>query len=165
MAKQAAQNVKNAAQRVRAPGKRGREDRLEQRPFRDAHIDQVVESIIEQYLRIENHDHVDAEKHPEHVLVEQEIDRILALRIGPGKIEYHALALAPHRAFDLERACAHAVVADVIFKGHRRFADRVGNQVLHRAMVAGEQFLRGGDIDIIAKPVGHFDDAARRHAA
>jgi hypothetical protein len=51
------------------------EARFEQRSFGNAHVDQVIEPVIEQDLRIEDHDHVDAEEHLEHVFVEVEIDR------------------------------------------------------------------------------------------
>ena len=150
---------------MRAARKRRRELGLEQRAFGNAHIDQIVKPVVKQNLRIENHDHVDAEEHAKHVFIEQKVDRILALRVGPVKIEHHALTLAPHRAFDLERAGAHAIVADVVLKRHRRFADGVGDQVLHRAVIARQQFFGRRDIHIIAKAVGHLDHAARRHPA
>ena len=141
------------------------EFRFEQRSFGDPHVDQIVETVVEQYLRIEHHDHVDAEEHLEHVLVQVEIDRSLALRVGAGEVEHHLLALAPHGAFDLVRAIADAVVADIILETDRFLTDRHGNQLLHRAMVACQQFLRGGDIDIVAEPLGHLHHAACRNPA
>ena len=51
LAEQAAQDVEDAPQRVRPPAQRGREARLEQRALRDAHVDQVVEAVVEQDLR------------------------------------------------------------------------------------------------------------------
>ena len=49
--------------------------RLQQRARRDAHLHQVVEAVVEQDLRVEHHDHVDAGEHLEHLFVQEEVDR------------------------------------------------------------------------------------------
>ena len=162
---QPAQNVEDPAQRVRPARQRRREMRLQQRAFRNAHLDQIVEPVIEQDLRIEDHDHVDAEEHLEHVFIEEKIDRSGRLRVGALEIEHHLVAVAPHGAADLVRAVALAVVANIVLEAHRFFGDGHRQQRLHRAVVARKQFLRGRDINIIAEPLGHLDHAARGNAA
>jgi len=165
LAEQPAQNIEQAPQHVGAPRKRGGEPGLEQRSFGDAHIDQRVIAIVEQDLRIEHHDHVDAEEHAHHVLVEEHVDRGFGLRIGAIKIEHHAAILAPHRAFDLVGAVTHAVVADVVLEADFLFADRAFDELLHRAVVAIEQQVGGRNEHIVAEAPGHLDHAVGGNAA
>ena len=148
-----------------ATRKRCRKFWFEERPFGDTHVNQIVETIVEQDLRVKDHDHVDAEEHLEHVLVEIEVDRSLALRVGSREIEHDLFAFAPHRAFDLVGACAHAIIADIIFEADRFLANRHRNQRFHGAVVAGKQFLRRGYIDVITKARGHFNHPSRRNPA
>ena len=57
------------------------------------------------------------------------------------------------------------VIADIVFKADRLFADGIFDKGLHRAVVAVEQFFAGRNEHVVAKAVGHFDDAARGDAA
>ena len=120
-------------------GERGRISWLEQRAFGNAHLDQVVEAIVEQDLRVEDHNHIDAEEHPEHIFVQQEVDRTRRLRIGPVEIEDNLFPLAPHGAFDSVGPVADPVIAQIIGETHRFDADRLFDEGLHRAMIAFEQ--------------------------
>jgi hypothetical protein len=74
-AEQGAQHVEDPAQGVGAAGQGGGIVGLQQAALRDAHVDEVIEPVVEHDLRVEDHDHVDAEEHLEHVLVEIEVDR------------------------------------------------------------------------------------------
>ena len=75
LARAGAQHVENAPERVGAARQRRRELRLQQRPFRNMHVHQVVEAVVEHDLRVEDHDHVHAAEHLEHFFVQIEIDR------------------------------------------------------------------------------------------
>ena len=150
---------------MRASGQGGRELRFQQRAFRDSDVDQVVIAVVEQNLWVEHHDHVDAEEHPHHVLVQQEVDRAVALGIGPGEIQHHLAVLAPHGAADLVGAVAQAVVADVVLEADRRFADGAFDQGLHGAVIAGQKLLAGGDEHVVPEPLAHLDHPARGDAA
>src|SRR6185295_4449291 len=92
LSEQATEHVEDTPERMRAAGEGGGKTRLEQRAFRNLDLDQIVEAIVEQDLRIEHHDHVDAEEHLEHVFVEIEVDRAFRLRIGAAPIQDHAIA-------------------------------------------------------------------------
>src|SRR5690606_3076769 len=59
LAEQAAQNVEEPTERVRTAGQCCGKLRLEQRTLRDPYLDQGVIAVVEQDLRVENHDHVD----------------------------------------------------------------------------------------------------------
>ena len=165
MSQETTQNIENATQRVRATRERCWKFRLEKRPVRNAHIDQIIKAIVEQNLRIENHDHVNAEEHLEHILVQEEVDRRLALRVSASKIEHNLFAFAPHGALNFIRASAHAIVTDIIFETDRFFANCHGDERFHRTVIAREQFLRGRDVDIVTEAPCHFDDSACSHPA
>ncbi len=165
LSEQAAEHVEDAAERVRAAGERCRIARLEQRAFGDVHLDEIVEAVVEQDLRIENHDHVDAEEHLEHVFVEIEVDRAFRLRIGARPVEHDIVAHAPHRAAQLVGAVAAPVVADVILEDELFLGDRLLDELRHRALVALESRLERGDERIHAEAVAHLDDAPLRGAA
>ena len=89
---------------------------LRMRARRNAHLDQIVEAVVEQDLRVEHLDHVDAEEHLEHFFVQQKVDRGDRLRIGAVEIEDRLVAFAPQRAGDLVGPVAHAVVVDLVFE-------------------------------------------------
>jgi hypothetical protein len=75
------EQIEDATQGVRAPGQGRGKLRLEQRALGDAHVDQVVEAVVEDDLRIHDVDREGAEEHLEHVFVEEEVHRALGLRI------------------------------------------------------------------------------------
>ena len=74
LSEQAAEHIENSTEGVGSARQCGRELGFQQGSFRYPHIDKIVEAVIKENLRIEHHDHVDAEKHLEHVLVEVKID-------------------------------------------------------------------------------------------
>ena len=157
LAQQAAEDVENPAQCMRAAGQRCRFSGLQQRPFGDVYFHQVVESVVEQDLWVENHDHVNPGEHLEHLLVEEEVYGAHRLRICALEIEINRFAFAPHRAGDLVRAHSHAVVADVILEVLFLFGYGIHDQLAHRVLVAIEQFLECRKVDVIAETPGDFD--------
>ena len=82
------------------------------------------------------------------------------MRVRTGKIEHDLFAFAPHGALNFIRASAHTVIADIIFETDGLFANGHSDERFHRAVVAGQQFLRCRNIDIVAEAGSHFDDAA-----
>ena len=49
--------------------------RLQDAPRRDPHFEQIVETVVEKDLRIEQIDGEGAEEHLEHFFVQQKVDR------------------------------------------------------------------------------------------
>src|SRR6476660_6875127 len=80
------------------------------------HVDQVVEAVVVKNLGVEDHYHVDAEKHPEHVLVEIEVYRALGLRIGRAPVELHPLPPKHERAARSAGGMAPSVTAIIILE-------------------------------------------------
>ena len=140
LAEQAAEHVEDAPQCVGARGERRGLERLQQRARRNAHVDVVVEAVVEHDLRIEDVDHVDADEHLEHFFVEEEVDRAFRLRIGAVEVEDQHVAVAPHLARHLVRPHAEAVVADVVLEVEGLvLAHGVADEVQHGAPVALQQ--------------------------
>ena len=165
LAQQAAEDVEDAAQRVGAAGQGGRFTRLEQGAFGDVNLHQVIETVVEQDLRVENHDHVDPGEHLEHFFVEEKVHRADGLWVGSLEVEMHGVALAPHGAGDLVRAHAHAVIADVILEILAFFGHRVEDQLAHRFLVAVQQIFQRGVVNVVAEAPGNLHAALFRCAA
>ena len=160
--------VEDPAERMRAARQRGGIVRLEQRTLRDADLDQVVETVVEQDLRVEDHDHVDAEEHLEHVLVEVEIDRRRALRIGAGEIEHDRSPSRHIVHLILIGAEAHAVVADVILELTGASPIEVAISCFIARWLRASSSLGRGDVEVLAEPPRPFRctrRAATRHEA
>ena len=156
LAEQAAHDVEDARQHVGARRERGRADRLQDGAARNAHVDQVVEAVVEQDLRVENVDEEGAEEHFEHLLVEEKVHRADRLRIGALEIEDHLLALAPHGAGDLVGPHAEAVVVDEILEIAARFRDHHLEDRAHRPLVAVEH-LGHRRVELVdAEALGHL---------
>ena len=94
LAQRPAQNVENPAQGMGATRQGGGLDRLEQRPLRDAYVNVLIETVIEQDLRIEHVDHVRADEHLEHCFAEVEVDGTFRLRVRAFEVKY---GLVPSR--------------------------------------------------------------------
>ena len=165
LAQQPAQNIKDAPERVRPTGQCRGKSRLEQRSLGDPDVDEVIVAVVKQDLRIEYHDHVDPEKHPQQVLVQEKIHRCLALRIRPRKVKNDPAVLTPHGAFDLVGTEAHAVITNIILETHPLIADLGLDELFHGAVIACQEFLAGGKQHVIAEAVCHLDDASCRHPA
>lgn len=91
--------------------------------FWNALLDQIIKDVVGEDLRGKNHEHLDAEEHLELVFIKQEIDRRCALRVSSVEIENDFLAFTPHRALDLVRAKALAVIAHIVFEADWFFAN------------------------------------------
>ena len=157
-----AEQIENAPQGVRAPGERGGKLRLEQRALGDAHIDKIVEPVVEHDLRVHHVNREGAEEHLEHVFVEKEIHRTARLGVGAGKIEDGRRAFAPQAALDAIGPHAHAVIAEIVFELARLLGDKLLDDVLHRVVVALEHHRHGGGQHLVAEALGEFDAAPRR---
>jgi hypothetical protein len=97
---------------VGAPGQRCRILRLEQCALGNTHVHQIVETVIEDDVRVHHVDREGAEEHLEHIFIEEEVHGALRLGIGAIEIENRLAAFAPQRALDAIRPHAHAVVAE-----------------------------------------------------
>ena len=151
LAQQAAHDVEDAAEQVGAARQRGRALGLQDAAGGDLHVDEFVEAVVEQDLRVEDVDEEGAQEHLEHLFVEEEIDRADRLRVGAGEVEVRHIALAPQAARDLVRPHAHAVVVDVVLEvglllGHHHLDDGA-----HRALVAVEHLGHRRDVVIDAE--------------
>src|SRR5262249_48664554 len=73
--------------RVDAVGQRRREARVQQRALRQGDVEDVVEAVVEQDLRIEGHDHVDPEEQLAEALVDMEVDRPRGLLGRPRPVD------------------------------------------------------------------------------
>lgn len=129
------------------------------------HVDQVVEAVVVQNLRIEDHDHVNAEEHLEHVLVEVEIDRPFRLRIGAAPVEHHALALAPDRTAQLVWAETASVIANVILENQLFLGQGAADELSHRPAIAFQRRVQRADEAVDAETVAHFDHSPLGGAA
>ena len=164
LAEQAAEDVEDAAERVRAARKRGGLQRLEQRARWNAHFHQVVEAVVEEDLRVEHHDHVDAREHLEHLFVQQEVDRRDRLRVGAREVEDALVPFAPHRARDLVRPHVEAVVADVVLEVLLLLRDRLADELAHGALVALEHGVHRRIEHVVAEARRDLDAADRGRA-
>ena len=89
---------------------------LNQGTFRQGNMDQVIKAVVKQNLRVKNHDHVNADEHLEHAVMEIEIDWSRCLGCGAGPVKIGMFALAPDRQLHLEGAVATAIIVDVVLE-------------------------------------------------
>ena len=150
-------------QRVVAVAERRRVAWLEDRPVLDADVEQVVEPFVEQDVGVEDHDQVGPDHHLHHPLVEVEVDRARGLRRRPSEVEHGALALAPDRQLDAERAVALPVVVHEVLERLRRLGDLLHDEPLHRAARAVEQRIARGQIRGAAEPLAELEDPLLAH--
>ena len=108
------------------------EPRVQQRPLGQRHLEDVVDPVVEQDLRVERHDHVDPEEELAEALVDMEVDRAGGLVVGPGPVGVTDVALAPDRQHHLERPVAEAVVVDPVGEGDGFLRDVPADDVRHR---------------------------------
>ena len=165
LAEAAAHHVEQARQRVGAAAERRGELRMQQRAVRDARVDQIVEPVVEQNLRIIDHDEIDTDEHLEHAGVEVEVDRSERLRVGAGPVEHGPVALAPDGQLHLVRAVPQPVVVDVVLERLRLGRDVPPDQRLYRAVGAVEQGLAGRQIGVAPEPLAEFLHALFRGLA
>ena len=141
------------------------EARIEQSPLGHDDFEDVVESFVEQNVRIEGHDHVDAEEQLAQAFVNVEIHRTIGLGVGSGPVEDRDVAAAVNREMQLERAVAAPVIVDIVGEGHRLLGDVLVDQLLHGVARAVEQLLAGLLVDAGAEAIAEFADAGRRRLA
>ena len=150
---------------MRAARKRRRPDGLQQGTLWDPHLQQVIEAVVEEDLRIEHHDHEHPNEHLEHLFVEIEVDRTNGLRIGAREVPDLFFALAPHRTGDLVRAHAHAVVANVVLEVLLLLGDVGHDEVAHRALVAVQHQFERRVVDVVAEALHQVEHALFRQPA
>ena len=146
---------------MRAPGQRRRELRLQQRAFRDAHVDEVVKTVVEDDLRVDHVDREGAEEHLEHVLVEEEVHRALCLGVGALEIEDGHVPFSPQFAGDLVGPHAHAVVAQVVLELPRLLRNEHLDDVLHGVVVALQHDVHGAGEHLVTEALGDVRNAPR----
>ena len=88
--------------------------RFPERVVGDDDIDQRVEAVVPEYLRIGDRDHVDTEEHTHEVLIDVVVDGPLRLRATPGEVEQHLVPGAGEAELELVWTVAHTVVTDVV---------------------------------------------------
>jgi hypothetical protein len=157
LAEQPAEQVEDAPDAVVAGVERGRVVRLPVAGVRDHHVDERVVPVVPQDLRVRHGDHVDAEEHPDQVLVDVVVHRPLRLRGAAGEVEHHLVAGAGQRQLQLIRPVADPVVADVVGERDRlAVGEDRGEQGLHGPVVpvqpAGHE--RPGDLQYLAEAPG-----------
>src|SRR6185503_14654886 len=113
LAEQAAEQVEDPPDAVVAGVQGGRVPGLPVGAVRDGHVDQRVEAVVPQDLRVRHGDHVDAEEHPGQVLVQVVVHRPDGLRGRSGEVEVYLVAGPGQRQLQLVRPVPDAVVADV----------------------------------------------------
>ncbi len=159
VAQGAAQYIELPGQGMGAAAQRGREIRLYQGALGQGDVDQVIKAVVEQDLRIEHHDHVDANEHLEHAVVEVEIDRSRRLGRRAGPIEKCMLPFAPDGQLHLEGAIAQAVIVHIILERLWFGGQVLHDQLPHGPFGAFQQGLAGLRIDVRAEAFAEFNNA------
>ena len=165
LAQKAAHHVENPPQGMGTAGQGRGVVRFQQRTPGDAHVDQVVEAVVEEDLRVEQVDGERAEKHPEHIFAQEEINRAFRLRVGAGKIEYGPGTLPPETALYLVRPAAHAIVTHVVLETARFFRHDHLDDLFHGGVVALQHQFHGGVEHVIAETFGQLNAAPGRGIA
>ena len=171
LAEQPAEEVEDASDAVVAGVEGGGVLRLPVGAVGDGDVDQRVEAVVPEDLRVGDGDHVDAEEHPDQVLVDVVVHRPGGLRRAAREVQVHLVAGAGEGHLQLVGAEADPVVADVV--GEREGAALLEDhrqQRLHRVVVALQQRVEGGDVGVGAEAPAHLLDpagggAAGRHQA
>ena len=130
--------------------------RLQDRARRDVDVDQVVETVVEQDLRVEDVDEEGPEEHLEHLFVQEKVHRADRLRVGAREIEIDLIALSPQRAGDLVGAHPHAVVVDEVLEIDLGLGDDDLQDFGHGPLVAVQHFFHRGDEVVDAEAARGF---------
>lgn len=128
LAEEGLDDVHDAAEEVRAAGQRGGPDGPQDRAFRDAQLDEVVEAVVDDAVRVVDGEEEVADEHLEHGRREVEVDGRFGLRAGAVPVEDQAVILLLHGTGDHPGADALAVVVDEVGEAtvvvvHLRFDD------------------------------------------
>ena len=99
-------------------------------------MDQVIEPVVKQDLRIERHDHVNANEHLEHPLVQVEIDWTGCLIRRTGPVKVGVFTFAPDCQFELKWTIPTPIIIDVVLKRFRFSRQVLDNQLAHRPIGA-----------------------------
>ena len=138
---QATQHIEDTAQGMGSRSKRSWLYRIEQATFGNAHIDVIVKAVVEKYLGIVNVDHIDADEHLEHFVVQVEVDGTLRLRVGAFEVEDQCVPIPPHRASDLVGPHTNAVVAYEILLRGLRIGCGGANELQHSPPVPFQELI------------------------
>jgi hypothetical protein len=114
LTEKSAEDVEDSPKAVCSTGEGSWGGRAEERSFRNMDLNQWIEAIVPEDLRIEHHDHVDSKEHFEHIHVQKEVDRTLRLWVCPIKIQMNLVALSPHGAVDPIWAVAKTIIVEVV---------------------------------------------------
>ena len=165
LAERPAHAVEEARVDVQPVRQRRRELRVQERPFRQRDLEDVVEPVVEQDLGIEGHDHVDPEEELAEALVDVEVDR-------PGRLVGRArpvgvadVALPPDRQHHLEGAVAAPVVVDPVGERLGLLRDVRADDVRHRAPRPLEQRIARHLERLRPEALADLDDPPLRRAA
>jgi hypothetical protein len=166
LAQQAAEQVEHPADAVVAAVEGGREPRFPEAVVRDRHVDQRIEAVVPQDLRVGHGDHVDAEEHPHQVLVDEVVHRAERLRCRVAEVQVHLLTVAGQLHRQLVRAVATAVVTDVVTERQRLpVGEQRRQQQLHRLVVAFQQGVQRGQVHVDTETLAQFGHPAGRRGA
>ena len=160
----AAHDIEDTTQRVGAARKSSREFRLQQAAIRYSYVDELVEAVIEENVRIEQVYRERAKEHFEHFFIHVEIDRALGLRVRAFEVENCHIAFAPQLASDLVRTFADTVVADIVFEVLRLLRHDHVNDRAHRFEVTIEHYLHRLLEHVITETLGDFDATLGRRS-
>ena len=144
---------------------RGRELRVQQRPLRERHVEDVADPVVEQHRRIEGHDQVDPEEQPAQPVVDAEVDRARRLRVGARPVDVADVAGPPHGQHDLERAVAHPVVVDPVGERDGLLGDVPAHERAERDARAVDERGARRLVLVGAEAVAQLDHARLRRAA
>ena len=116
LAQRTTEDIELTGQSVGSASQGSRELRLQYRSFGHLDMDQVIEPVVKQNLRIEHHDHVNTNEHLEHPLVQVEIDWAGCLIRRARPVKVGIFTFAPDCQFELKRAIPTPIIIDVVFK-------------------------------------------------
>src|SRR5262249_16081240 len=134
----------------------GGKARVQERAVRDACLDQVVEPVVKQNLRVVDHDEVHTNEHLKHTLIEVEIDWSQGLRVSAGPVEHRFVSFTPDCQLHLEGTVAQAVVIYIVLERLRFARDVALDQGLYRPIGAIKQGLEGSEVRITTETLAQL---------
>src|SRR5690606_15504491 len=123
----------------------------EDRALGNTHLDQVIETIVEQNRRIIETDGQGAEEDLEHLFVDIEVDRGRSLRVGTLEVEDRLVPFPPQRATQGVWSQSGTVITDIVFELLTLLRHHPGDDLAHGPVGTVEHFLLGTVEGVIAE--------------
>lgn len=153
LAKKRLQHIHHAAEEMRPTADGCRPHWLQQRALGNDNLQEVMEAVVDDAVRVVDGEEVVPGEHLEHRFTEVEIDRAPALRAGAIPVKHQFLAPLLHRAFDRPRTHAMPIVVNKVRESTFFVADFRSDEVGDSGAVSRQE--------LIARGVENGDSVAR----